>query len=262
MNDFMKTAQKAALEAGDFLFKHFESIKQVEKKADKSLVTNLDKESERMIIQRIKGDYPSHSILAEESGEQGGDDYLWVIDPLDGTHNFIRGINMYGVCIGLMYKGEFAAGVIYLPSYEELYTAERGAGAFKNDTPIKVSESSALEDATLLYDSGVHQEGKVKLGVLSEVSNKFFNIRMLGASCRNLTYLAEGKADALIEFDEKPWDFVAGASILLEAGGMMKGHNGEDVNVHTRQYVATNGLLDLEIRNSVKKALEKYSAGI
>ncbi len=258
MNDFIKTAKESALEAGDLLHKNFESFKQIEKKKDNSLVTNLDKQAEKLIVGRIMGHYPAHSVLAEETGEQRGNEYLWVIDPLDGTHNFIRGINMYGVCIGLVYKEEFVGGVIYLPSYNELYIAEKGSGAFKNDLPLRVSGTSALNEATLLYDSGVNEQGEIKLGVLSRISNRFFNIRMLGASCRNLSYLSEGKADVLVEFDEKPWDFVAGAAILMEAGGTIKGHRGEEVTVSTRSYVASNGLLDSEVRNLVKKNVENF----
>ncbi|MDG5815431.1 inositol monophosphatase family protein [Chitinispirillales bacterium ANBcel5] len=247
----MNVAVEAAQQAGRFLSKHFDQSIQIERKKDHSLVTNIDKESENIIVNAIRKSFPSHSLLAEESGEQRGNEYLWLIDPLDGTHNFIRGIQMYGVCIGLVHRDEFVGGVIYLPSTDELYCAERGSGAFKNGKPLKVSNCSDLKEATLLFDSGMSEGGEEKLGLLGRMAHRFFNIRMLGASCRNMSYLAEGKADVLIEFDEKPWDFAAGAAILLEAGGVICGHRGETVNVKSKKFVASNPLINLELRKLI-----------
>ena len=257
MLDYMEVAREAALEAGMFLNQQFNALKQVEKKFDGSLVTEFDKKSEQLIIQKIAGSFPKHSILAEESGRQGKDEFLWVVDPLDGTHNFIRGITMYGVCIGLVYRDEFVGGVVYMPSYDEMYMAEKGSGAFKNGKSVVVSRISSLPEATLLYDSGIAVDGEIKVHLLFELSRRFFNVRMLGASCRNLTWLAEGKADVLMEFGEKPWDFVAGAVILVEAGGVIRGLHGEDIDINSKSYIASNGLLDLEMRKIAGKALER-----
>ncbi|MFP4164712.1 MAG: inositol monophosphatase family protein [Chitinispirillaceae bacterium] len=251
----LKTAIEAARKAGLMLKENFGTTLDVEHKPDQSLVTNIDKEAERIILDRIKSVYPSHSVLAEESGKEAGDDYTWIIDPLDGTHNYVRGNVMYGVCIGLARREEFVAGVIYLPAFEEMYAAEKGQGAFKNDEPIRVSATTELSQSTLLFDSGLHEGGDYKLEVFKRISGSVFNVRMLGASSRNLSYLAEGKADLIVEFDEKPWDFLAGTVLIREAGGVVSGFDGEPLAVESKRYIAGNGILNLQMREEVNRAL-------
>ncbi len=251
MREQVEVAVEAALEAGGMLRENFGQALTIERKMDSSLVTNLDKEAERIVLAKLKGAYPFYSILAEESGASGNNEYTWVIDPLDGTHNYIRGYSMYGVSIGLVHKGDFVAGVIYLPESDELYSAQKGQGAFKNGNRIFVSKTEDLSQSSLLYDSGLHTAAGLKLSILKEISTHFFNVRMFGASTRNLTYLAEGKADLLVEFDEKPWDFAAGAIILTEAGGELTTHNGDKVTIESRSYVAGNGILNLKVRSLV-----------
>lgn len=255
MNDHMKIAMEAAREAGLMLKENFGKTLDVERKADLSLVTNVDKEAERIILSRIKAAFPTHSVLAEESGTERGDDFTWVIDPLDGTHNYVRGNVMYGVSIGLVHREEFVAGVIYLPATDEMYAAERGLGAFKNEKPVRVSGNSELSQSTLLFDSGLHDGVDFKLEVLKRISGSMFNVRMLGASSRNLTYVAEGKADLIVEFDEKPWDFVAGVVLIREAGGEISGFHEESVTIDSARYIAGNGLLNGQMRELVNRVL-------
>ena len=258
MGDIITVATEAAREAGAFLQRNFgAAIQSIERKADKSLATNLDREAERMIVDRIKRHFPRHGIIAEECGTYGSaesstdsptGEYTWIIDPLDGTHNFIRGIPVFGVSIGVMRRGEFVAGVIYLPVSDEFYTAEKGSGAFKNNMPIKVSAVADLAESTVSYDTDLRTQADLKLSILKEVAAASFNLRMFGASVRTLTYLAEGKIDAAIEFNDKPWDFAGGACILQEAGGKITTFQGAPLGYENTCFIASNGFLHEPLR--------------
>jgi len=250
--DNLGFATETARIAGDFIHERFGRIGSIERKKDKSLVTDIDREAERLILDRIYKYEYSYGILAEETGtRKGTGEYLWVIDPLDGTHNFIRGNTMYGVSIGLAYKGVPAAGVIYLPASDEMYTAEKGSGAFKNGRRISVSTYDSMDECTLLFDSGFHTKQRERMSALANLAPRFFNVRMLGASSRNLTFLAEGKADALVEFDELPWDFAAGSVIITEAGGKMTGFGGKPVTLDDTQYIAGNDTIHDQVMQSL-----------
>lgn len=244
MKEFLNVAIEAAREAGGFLLENFGQTKKIERKVDQSLVTEIDRESERIITKILRSSFPNHGIVGEEgaSRESSGEDgYLWVVDPLDGTHNFVKGIGMCGVSIGLIRGEEFIAGVINLPSYGELYWAEKGAGAFKNGERIGVSAVNELRDCTVSYDSGMRSGADRKIDVLKKLAPEVLNVRMFGASVRNLTYLAEGKVDAVIEFDDKIWDFTGGAVIVLEAGGRITDHSGRPFSPQNNCYLASNG---------------------
>lgn len=241
----------AAREAGEMLRENRMNLN-VETKADGSLVTNVDRESERLITARIKAAFPDHGIAGEESGtSDGGAEYLWVIDPLDGTHNYIRGIDVYGVSIGVWHGGAFTAGVIYMPTEDALYAAERGAGAYRNSGRISVSRHSTLASCSLGLDSDMRKEVGRKLHVIGLLGGRAFNLRMFGSSARMLTYLAEGKLDGLLEFDDKPWDFAAGLVIVEEAGGRVTTMGGRPVPYKAGDYAASNGLIHDELLSIV-----------
>lgn len=248
MADHLTIAAKAARTAGEMLKAHFGRVAHIEKKTDRSLVTNLDKEAERIVIAMLQSAFPLYGIIGEEGGKSaeaprntGG--YTWVIDPLDGTHNYIRGIPIYGVSIGLMQGKEFVAGVIYMPTEDHLYTAEKGGGSWKNGKKIHVSRCSLLEQCSLAYDSDLRTGPDRKIRCLKEFASQIFNIRMSGSSVRNLTYCAEGKVDAVVEFDDRIWDFAAGVTIIREAGGKITGHQGDTLDGTCGCYAATNGHL-------------------
>jgi myo-inositol-1(or 4)-monophosphatase len=251
MKDIMRIAVDAAMEAGELLRQHFGKALDVEKKIDHSLVTNIDKASENIIVSKITSAFSGHGIIGEESGCINSGEYTWVIDPIDGTHNYIRGMELFGVSIGVLRKNEFVAGVIYLPSDNTLYSAEIGSGAYKNDVQIHVSKVKKMVDSTLIFDSGFKNGYEEKIETIRKIAPEMFNVRMFGASVRNLTYLAEGKAELVIEFDDKPWDYAAGVTIVKEAGGMVTDHLGNDFKVFGSQYIASNGF----IHNEVIKAL-------
>ncbi len=244
MSDLIIVATEAARAAGAFLHSRFRSSLTVETKEDRSLVTNVDHEAERIIVERIEASFPGHDILAEERGRTAkGSDACWIIDPLDGTHNYIRGMPAYGVSIGVRKGGVFVAGVIYMPETEELYAAERGSGAFRNGTRIHVSGRRGLAGATMGFDSELRVDTERKLRALGELCPLVFSIRLIGSAARNLSHVAEGALDGVIELSDKLWDFAAGVVIVEEAGGRVSRPDGAPLADADAAYVASNGLI-------------------
>ncbi|MFH1772272.1 MAG: inositol monophosphatase [Candidatus Omnitrophota bacterium] len=253
MTELLKIGIQAAQDAGRFLLENFGKISKIESKGDRNFATNLDKEAEAMIIDKIKSNFPSHGILAEESGKDGIDkDYVWIIDPLDGTHNFMRNLNIFGVSIGVVHKeNDFIAGIIYMPQDNELYAAERGAGAYKNGNRITVSKHNNLKECSISYDSSIRYAPESMLRVLGGLSKKVFNVRMFGSSARHLSYLAEGSLDAVVEFHDRPWDFAAGVCIIEEAGGKLTTFKGQPLTYKSIGYIATNTVIHPQIQEIV-----------
>ena len=241
-------AIKTATEAGEFLLDNFGGAKQIISKGDRNFATELDHKAEEMIVSKIKQEFPEHGILAEEKERRNLDhDWLWIIDPLDGTHNFMRSIDIFGVSVGLVHKNEFVLGVIYMPKNDELYTAEKGKGAYKNGERIYVSKNSEFKDCSISFDSSIRYSPKKMLPVLEKVAHKVFNVRMLGSSARLLTYVAEGKFDFAIEYHDRPWDFAGGVCIIKEAGGNFTDFQGNPPTPKTAGYIASNGVMHSQI---------------
>jgi len=248
LKDIIKTGIKAAKEAGEFLLRNEHKKKKVVEKADWSLVTDLDPRAEKIVVDIIKSDFPHHGVLCEEgSSRKSTGDYLWIIDPLDGTHNYIRGLPHYGVSIGVAYKDEMVAGIIYMPPEKALYVSEKGGGAYKNGKRISVSDQKIIRKCTMSFDSSVRYAPVKKPRILSALAKRVFNVRMYGASTTSLTLLAEGKIDVAVEFDDEPWDFAAGVSLITEAGGKVTDFKGTPATYKTEGYVASNGFVHEEI---------------
>ncbi len=241
MSEIINVAIDAAKQAGGFLLDNFGKVRQIQKKGDRNFATNLDKEAEEMILDKIRTKFPDHGIIAEEGGSSDSDrEYLWIIDPLDGTHNFMRNIDIFGVSIGIVHKEKFVGGVIYMPKENELYVGEKGAGAYKNNKKIKVSSNSKLADCSIAFDSSIRYSPKVMLKVLGDLASEVFNVRMLGSSARHLSYLAEGVLDFVVEFHDRPWDFAGGVCIIEEAGGKLTNFKGELLTYKDIGYIASN----------------------
>ncbi len=256
MKDIIKLGIKAVREAGALLIENKENISHIIEKEDRSLVTDLDARAEEIIVDLIKSEFPDHGILCEEGSAAPSDgEYLWVIDPLDGTHNYIRGIPCYGVSIGIVRDECFIAGIIYMPGEDALYVSEQGSGAYKNNDRIHVSNRTSIKNCTLSYDSCMRENPVLKPRVLGELGRKVFNVRMFGASTTLLTYLAEGKLDIAVEFDDKPWDIAAGASLVLEAGGAFTDLKGNPTTYRHESYIASNGLVHNEVCRIVGSVL-------
>lgn len=257
MSDIINLGIEAAKEAGKYLLNNFGKIKKIESKGDRNLVTNLDKEAEKIIIDKIKSKFDSHDIFGEETGMSNlNSEYIWIIDPLDGTHNFIRGINIFGVSIGLIYKEEFIAGIIYMPVDDELYFAEKNNGAYKNGKKIYVSEVADFKKCSISFDSSIRYSKEVMLAVLGDLSTKVFNVRMFGSSARVLSYIAEGKIDFAVEFYDQPWDFAAGVCLIEEAGGKFTDLKGNYPTYKTVGYIASNHSMYNSVFETVGKFLK------
>ncbi len=242
----IEVVKHIALQAGDFLSSNFGKVSSIISKGDRNLATDLDRKAEEMIVKTLLREFPEFGILGEEQTCIHMDrDYLWVIDPLDGTHNFIRGIDIFGVSIGLWHKGDFVLGVVYMPKEKELYWAEKGKGAFKNGKQIFASSVKAMKEASCSYDSSIRYSPEVMLKVLDRVSQAVFNVRMFGSSVRSLTYVAEGVLDFAIEFHDRPWDFAGSVCIIQEAGGVFRDLKGNAATPQTIGYIAsTSGLAE------------------
>ena len=241
MSKMIDLGIKMAKEAGTILRENFGKIKEIEKKGDRNFATNLDKEAENLIVAAIRSDFPDHGIIAEESGNSNLDsDYLWIIDPLDGTHNYMRNVAVFGVSIGVVYKKEFIGGVIYMPMDDELYVAEKGSGAYKNGEKISVSDISDLKSCSISFDSSIRYSPELMLTTLGALSREVFNVRMYGSSVRALTYIAEGKIDFSVEFHDRPWDFAGAVCLIEEAGGKLIDLKGKNLTPETIGYLASN----------------------
>ncbi|MCK4859652.1 MAG: inositol monophosphatase, partial [Candidatus Omnitrophica bacterium] len=180
----------AAKQIGNLLKSNFGRYLRIKNKEDKSLVTHIDLEAEKIIIDLIKQNYPQDGILSEESKEQlSTSGYKWIIDPLDGTHNYIHKIDAFGTSIALAFKEEVILAVLYIPTFDELYCAQKDKGAYLNGKKITVSQRK-LKQATLIFDSSIRYQKQTMLSCLSKTATAVFNIRMFGSTARSLCYIA------------------------------------------------------------------------
>ncbi len=255
-----ETAEKAALKAGRYILSRRDTVKEISmKKGITDLVTDVDKKSESMIIKMIKNDFPGHSILAEESGEdRGSGDYLWVVDPLDGTTNFAHSLPIFCVSIGLMYKKEVVVGVVYDPNMDELFSAEKGKGAFLNGKKISVSENKTINTSLIstgfAYDLTKKEDNLQKFRL---ILRKAQAVRRPGSAAIDLCYVACGRFDAFWEAHLSPWDTAAGQLLVKEAGGRISKFGNESYNIFDKELLASNGLVHEEIVRVFNQDLDK-----
>ncbi len=227
MHPMLNIAVRAARNAGKIIANSFEEQDKIEteQKGGNDFVTNVDKEAEFAIINTIKKSYPDHTIIGEESGEHKGEnpDYVWIVDPLDGTTNFIKGIPHFCVSIALKVKGKLDQAVIYDPMRAELFTASRGVGAQLNDYRIRCSKAKEL-DVTVLATGFPHKckhHLDAYLGMFKDFFVEASDIRRSGSAALDLAYVAAGRVDGFWEIGLKPWDTAAGQLMVKEAGGLV-----------------------------------------
>jgi len=233
----LNTAVKAARKAGAIINRASLDIDRVRisRKDRNDFVTEVDEACERVIIETLTQAYPSHGFLGEESGLTGASaaskasEYVWVIDPLDGTTNFIHGMPVYCVSIGLLHKGQVTQAVVYDPSRDELFVASKGKGAFLNDRRIRVSKQDRLEGALVGTGFPFKRQAQIDLylSMFKEISEKAAGLRRPGAAAIDLAYVAAGRYDAFFEMGLMPWDAAAGSLLITEAGGFVGNFKGE-----------------------------------
>jgi myo-inositol-1(or 4)-monophosphatase len=218
-------AVKAARRAGNLIHRAADNLDHltVTKKSHSDYVSEVDRAAEHIIVTTLREAYPDHAILAEESGAHGNSEYVWIIDPLDGTTNFLHGFPQYAVSIALQHKGELTQAVIYDPVRNDLYTATRGRGAFLNDRRLRVSRRKEIADALIgtgfPYTRFEHIDAY--MGILRDMMQKTAGLRRPGAASLDLAYTAAGRYDGFFETGLKPWDIAAGCLLIQEAGGIV-----------------------------------------
>jgi len=263
MEDYLTTAIAIAREAGALLAGFFTTPLEVSYKSPANLVTEADRRSEALIVDRLHKHFPGHAVVGEEGGGQRIDsDLCWYVDPLDGTTNFAHGFPVFCVTLGLAYRGEVVAGVVYDPTREELYTVERGAGAFLNGKRISVSKNATLAEsllATGFPPFGSHHELNAQL---------FFRFTMLshgvrrpGSAALDLCYVAAGRFDGFWELKLNPWDKAAGSLLVTEAGGKVTDLSGGRFNLSTDEIFTSNGLIHDEMIPVFNEILAHKSKG-
>jgi myo-inositol-1(or 4)-monophosphatase len=256
--NFKTVAVKAAKEAGKIHLKYFNSdIKVKYKSANYDRVTVADVESEKKIVSIIRKSFPSHNILGEEGKyKDTGSAYRWIIDPLDGTNNFSKGLPIFSCSIALAKDGEIILGVVYDAIKKELFVAELSKGATLNGKKISVSKHDTIKES-LLVTGFYYDRGSPMLKNLVNIKHFFLNeilgLRRLGSAALDLCYVAAGRVDGFWEFILNPWDFAAGKLIIEEAGGRVSNRTNEEVKVKASYIVASNSLIHDEMIKIINK---------
>ena len=253
----ISVAREAAFKASKILMASYGRLKnsQIGMKSKNDFVTEIDKRSEKTIIQTIKKYFPDHAIQAEESGISQGEETLWIIDPLDGTSNYIHQFPLFSISIGVMQEGRMAAGLIYDPVHKELFTAEKGRGAYLNDRRIHASRVPRLADA--LMTTGIPFRARERfdeyLKSFEKISLGSVGMRRGGSAALDLAYVACGRFDGFWELDLSPWDIAAGSLIVEEAGGKVTDMWGGQDHFKSGDTLASNTLIHKELLQTTSK---------
>jgi len=249
MPSYLETSVEIAREAGALLSKYFERRVTFELKGEHDLVTEADRASEQLVIERLSAHFPSHSIVAEEGGgHTGSSEYCWYVDPLDGTTNFAHGFPMYNITMALEQSGELIAGVIFDPEHNEMFTAERGSGAYLNNRRIRVSKVNRLENTLVAtgFPSKKRHEN-VNIHFYYQLAMLTHGVRRAGSAALDLAYVASGRLDGFWEFGLNSWDMAAGILLIADAGGKCSDMKGVSVSLRGPHLLADNGLVHQQI---------------
>ena len=242
-NDFVPAMAEIAREAGALLMGYFHQHVRVEYKGDADLVTIADRNSEILIRERIKKNWPTHDVLGEEQGlVDTGSDYRWYVDPLDGTTNFAHGFPIFCVSMALEHRGKRIAGVVYDPTRDELFAAEQGSGAYMNQQRIQVSKTSTLAECLVATGFPSHKRHKnPNIYFYHQITLRTHGVRRAGSAALDLCCVASGRFDGFWEFNLNPWDTAAGVLIVEEAGGKVTDFRGGPFQLNSRETLASNG---------------------
>jgi myo-inositol-1(or 4)-monophosphatase len=245
MQPMLNIAVRAARAAGDIIVRNMDRLDRLKivTKQNNDFVSNVDHMSEQAIISTIKQAYPDHGIIAEESGTQAeSSEFQWIIDPLDGTTNYLHGFPQFAVSIALKHKNRLEVGVIYDPVSQELFTAMRGDGAKLNDKKIRVTNQKGLNNALLGTGFPYYDQTYIDtyLETMKALMQKTAGIRRPGSAALDLAWLAAGRIDGFWEFNLKAWDIAAGALIVREAGGIVSDFENKDGYLHSGDIIAAS----------------------
>ncbi len=248
-HDFVPAISEIAREAGALLMTYFHRRVEVEYKGDVDLVTEADRASEALITDRIRARWPRHDLLAEEgTNTRTGSDYLWYIDPLDGTTNFAHSFPVFCVSLALEYKGERIAGVLYDPTRAELFAAEKGGGAWLNQRRIHVSQVGNLAECLVGTGFPSHKRHQnPNIFFYHQITLRTHGVRRPGSAALDLACVASGRYDGFWEFNLNPWDTAAGVLLVEEAGGKVTDFSGGPFQIASREVLASNNLVHADL---------------
>jgi myo-inositol-1(or 4)-monophosphatase len=261
---YLATAIEAVIRAGDVQMAHFGGAMQVDKKGAIDLVTNIDTEIERAFRAMVGERFPEHAVLGEEFSQAAQRDavatYCWVFDPVDGTTNYAHGLPIFCSSLSLEIDGQPVVGAIYDPTRRELFTAERGHGAWLNGRPLRVSTAETLIDSLLVtgFPYSVQQESGELIGLFAEFLRTSRAVRRLGSAALDLCYVAAGRFDAFWEQQLNPWDMSAGALIVQEAGGHVTDSAGGAFSSRTGSIIASNGRIHDAMAGTIRDFLQRF----
>jgi len=243
----LERAKQTAYEMGKLQLSYYEKCLRIIRKSRKELVSNVDMECQQLSCDLLT-DGTRYPIFSEEIRNTGEivEDYCWIVDPLDGSHNFIAGLPAFGVSIALVKNGQSIAGVIYLPFYDLLYSAIKDHGAYMNGQKICVSTNDNLEKSMITYDNMFHSDINI-IKRFEKITDRSFTVRITGSAIYDFTLIASGKIDLRIWNNTKTYDFAAGALIAEEAGGKITDFKGNPITLKTKNIIASNGLVHNEI---------------
>lgn len=259
MHPMMNTAITAARKAGDLMMRAQERLHDIKimEKAQNDYVTDIDQQAEQLIIELLRKAYPNHGILGEEGGLERGDEHLWIIDPIDGTRNFIHGFPHFCVSIALQIKDKIEHGVIYDPCRNDLFIATRGAGAYLNNKRMRVS--TQLDLSKCLIGCGFpfrhsNADKETYFNFFNNIMPHCSDFRRAGSAALDLAYVANGRLDGFIELSLKPWDMAAGALMVKEAGGLAGSIDGSEDYLKSGNIIAGNPKVFKQLLQLVNQA--------
>lgn len=260
---YLQLATDTARKAGALLKEHLGRVHEVDYKYKNSMVTEADKRSERLIVDTLLAAYPDHSIVAEEGSDvDNSDTHKWIIDPLDGTTNFLHTFPYFCVSIALEIEGTVETGVVYNPMTDELFTAERGKGALLNSAPVRPSRTARLTESLVVtgfsheYPWYVHHSVDYLEGFIYSAEG----IRRFGSAALDLCHVASGRTDGFWELGLHPWDIAAAALILEEAGGRVSNFSGETLDIYGIELLSSNGLIHTQMLEVIESTREQIEA--
>ena len=258
----LNIAVRAARSAGDLVLRSSENIGKlrIDQKSKTDFASEVDRMAEQEIIQIIQSAYPDHAILAEESGEHPGNEFVWVIDPLDGSTNFLHGFPQFAISIALKHKGKIEVGTVYDPLRDELFTATRGGGAMLNNRRIRVTRQNSLKGALLGtgFPFKKQQHLDAYLGMFRALFIDSAGIRRAGAAALDLAYLASGRLDGFWEIGLHEWDIAAGVLLVKEAGGVVTDFSFDDQFLASGNIIAGNPKMHQIIYQSIEPHVTEH----